>query len=79
MMAALESTFFCTGFNTSPTYNIYYFTDVNTLIPIQGNTCNAHYDKLVLANTGSVGQQFMGISTAGVFFMIWLCVVGINF
>lgn len=79
MMAALESYFYCTGFNTSPVNNVYYFTDVTKVTPIKGNTCNAHYDKLLRADTGSVGQQFIGISTSGVFLMIWLCIVGVNF
>ena len=55
MMAALESYFYCTGFNSEPIHNIYYFTDVTKVTPIKGNTCNAHYDKLIMADTGSVG------------------------
>ena len=55
MMAALETFFNCNGFNSSPTYTAYYFTDINTQAPISGNICAAHYDSLVSGATFIVG------------------------
>ena len=56
-MAALETFYNCRGFGNDQTpNNIYQFTDVNTLIPIEKNDCSAHYDSLVAGATYLVGS-----------------------
>ena len=56
MMAALETFYNCRGFGNNVANNIYQFTDVNTLIPIDQNDCAAHYDSLVAGATYIVGS-----------------------
>ena len=80
MMAALETLFNCSGFTstTLPAANIYQFTSINTMIPIPGNICVAHYDTLVYGSTFVVGGQFFSISIGALFLWVWIAIVGMN-
>lgn len=77
-MAALETFYNCRSFGNSVSNNIYQFTDVNTLIPIDQNDCAVHYDNLVAGATYIVGSEFLSISIGALFLWVWMAIIGMN-
>jgi len=78
VLYTLETTFKCTGFSNSINNNYFTFSDVNK-IPIPGNNCANHWNKMLIGYTYSIGSQFFGISMGAMFLMFWMIIVAINF